>query len=535
MRSKLLLGAMALLVSASSAGAQALKIGLAAEPTSMDPHFHYFLPNNAVTSHVFDMLVDADSTATLRPRLALSWRAIDDKTWEFKLRPGVKFSDGSNFTANDVIYSICRVPTIENSPGSFAGNTRPIAGMKASDPLTLRIATDQPYPLLPNGLYTIAILSATANGAGDAIEFDRAGCRGVGTFPKSEDFNSGKAMIGTGPFKLVQYARGERIVLERNEGYWGEKPIWQAVTFLPLSKGASRVAALLTGDADLIEQPPLQDLERIKKSPALKLISGPPSRPIYLHFDHSGEPSPGVSGIGGKNPLKDRRVREAISKAIDREAIVARVMEGFAAPAAEMLPPALFGANKDANPDKYDPATAKRLLAEAGYANGFSLVLGTPNDRYTNDAQVAQAVAQMLSRVGIATSVEALPGSRFFAKRNKGEFSFWLAGWLSDTGEMSSALKPVLVTPNKDKGTGTVNSGGYSNPKLDTLFEQAIATIDDTARAALLAAASREATTDYGVIPLHFEMTLWALRKDLTYRAPLDQRTIATFVGRAAP
>jgi peptide/nickel transport system substrate-binding protein len=208
-------------------------------------------------------------------------------------------------------------------------------------------------------------------------------------------------------------------------------------------------------------------------------------------------------------------------------------MGGVAVAAGELLPPVLFGANKDMKAPKPDLDGAKKLLAEAGYPNGFSLVLATPNDRYVNDAMIAQAVAQMLTRAGLKVSLDAMTQSQFFPRRNKRDFGIWLAGWGSDTGEMASPLKSLIATPNRDKGMGPSNAGGYSNPKVDALLEQALATVDDGKRAALLAEASRTAMADYGALPLHFEMTTWAFRKDLAYVPRLDQATQATLVKRA--
>ena len=272
---------------------------------------------------------------------------------------------------------------------------------------------------------------------------------------------------------------------------------------------------------------------RIKAATGYKVVQGLSARVIYLHFDYIDDVPPGVADTGGKNPFRDQRVREAISKAIDREAIVARIMGAVAMPAGELLPPMMFGANKDATAPKADVEGAKKLLAQAGYPNGFTLVLSTPNDRYVNDAQVAQAVAQMLARVGLKVSVDAMTASQFFAKRTRREFGFWLAGWISDTGEMSAQIKPLAATPNRDKGWGTTNPGGYSNPEVDTLLERALGTINDEKRAALLAQASRIAMADYGVLPLHFEMTTWAMRKDLAYTPRVDQNTQAMLVKRA--
>jgi len=509
-----------------------LRIGLSAEPSAIDPHFHNLTPNNSLLKHIFDRLIDQDENQALRPGLALSWRSVDDSTWEFKLRAGVTFSDGSAFTANDVIYSFCRAPRVENSPSSFAIYSRAITAMTAPDPLTLRMTTAGPYPLLPNEVSTIALLSAKANGAGD-VTFDRQECKGVGTYPKTEAFNSGAAAIGTGPYKLERFTKGDRIVLERNDRYWGGKPPWQRVIFRPITSAGPRVAALLSGDVDLIENVPIQDLERIRANGDFKVVQGLSARVIYLHFDYVDDAPPGVAGAEGKNPFRDKRVREAISRAIDRDAIVARVLGGVAVAAGELLPSTMFGANKDMQAPKADVEGAKKLLAEAGYPNGFSLVLATPNDRYVNDAQVAQAVAQMLARVGLKVSVDAMTSSQFFAKRTRREFGFWLAGWISDTGEMSAQIKPLAATPNRDKGWGTTNPGGYSNPQVDALLGEALGTIDDAKRAALLAQASRIAMADYGVLPLHFEMTTWAMRKGLGYRPRVDQATQATMVERA--
>jgi peptide/nickel transport system substrate-binding protein len=302
--------------------------------------------------------------------------------------------------------------------------------------------------------------------------------------------------------------------------------------FRPITSPGPRVAALLSGDVDLIENVPIQDLGAIKANADFKVVQGLSNRVIYLHFNYVDDAPPGVSGADGKNPFRDQRVRAAISKAIDREAIVARIMGGVAVAASELLPAVMFGANKDAKAAKADVEGARKLLAEAGYPNGFSLALATPNDRYVNDSLIAQAVAQMLTRVGLKVSLDAMTQSQFFARRNRREFGLWLAGWGSDTGEMSSPLKSLMATPNKDKGMGTTNPGGYSNKAMDALLEQALATINDERRGALLAQASRIAMDDYGALPLHFEMTTWAFRKDLSYVPRADQYTQATLVRR---
>jgi peptide/nickel transport system substrate-binding protein len=516
-------------VLAAPALAQELKIGLASEPTSMDPHFHNLGPNNALRRHIFEGLVAQNAEQKVQPELASSWRSVDDTTWEFKLRQGVKFSNGAEFTAKDVIYTICRVPTVENSPSSFTFAVRNFTSVEAPDPHTVVIKTASPLPLVPNNLATVGILSAKANG-GENVKYRAGGCEGLGTPPKSADFNDPTKAIGTGPYKLANYTRGTSIILERSESYWGQQPHWAKVTFRPMSSQGARVAGLLAGDVDFIENPPIQDFDRIK-SAGFQIAEGLSNRIIYIHMDQFNDPNwktPGVKGTEGKSPFLDKRVRAAVSKAINRQAIVERIMGGHAVAAGELLPYPLFGATRDFPVEKYDPEAAKKLLAEAGYPNGFEVTLGTPNDRYINDEKIAQAVAQMLTRVGIKTNVDAMTASTFFTRRNKFEFSMYLAGWGADSGEMSNSMNSLVVTLQPDKGLGPTNRGRYSNPKVDELVVEAMATVDDAAREKLLQEASKTAMSDYGIIPLHFEVTPWAFKKGLSYRPRVDQYTLAT-------
>ena len=516
------------------ASAQDLKIGVASEVTSIDPHFHNLGPNNALRRHIFEGLVSTDDQQKFVPSLAASWRAVNQTTWEFKLRPGVKFSNGTDFTAKDVIYTLCRVPTVENSPSSFTNFTRGIESIETPDSLTIVLHTTTPLPLLPNNFSTIGILSADLYGGGGVI-YKASGCENLGQTPKSVEFNEPAKAIGTGPFRLANYTRGTSIVLERNEGYWGEKPNWRTVTWRPMASEGPRVAALLAGDVDLIENPPIQDFAKIKDA-GFQIAQGISNRVIYLSMDQfKGDPSwktPGVRGTE-KNPFLDKRVREAVSKAINRPAIVERIMGGVAQAAGELLPVPLFGTSPDMKPDKYDPEAAKKLLAEAGYPNGFEVTLGTPNDRYINDEKIAQAVAQMLTRIGIKTSVEAMTASTFFTRRNKFEFSLYLAGWGADSGEMSNSLNSLVLTPDPKTGLGPTNRGRYSNPEVDALVIEAQRTIDDPKREELLRKASKLAMGDYAITPLHIEVTPWAFKKGLTYKPRVDQYTLATEVKPA--
>ncbi|MDO5648789.1 ABC transporter substrate-binding protein [Paracoccus sp. (in: a-proteobacteria)] len=522
-----LAAATALALVMPAAGAE-LRIGVAAEPSSADPHFHNIGTNNQLRRGVFESLVDTDETQALRPGLAESWEAVDDTTWKFNLRKGVKFSDGSDFDAYDVIYSVCRIPNVPDSPSPFTTYTKAATGFEVPDPHTLIVKTAQPYPLLPVEFATWGIISAKANGVdGAAIEFTPEGCGDL-TYPATQDFNDGSAAIGTGPFLMTQYRRGEGITLERNPDYWGEPAPWDKVTVRALTADGPRVAALLAGDVDLIENPPLQDLARLEAANGIDVVQGISNRVIYVHLDSDRDQSPMISGAD-TNPLKDARVREALSLAIDRQAIVDRIMQGVAVPAGELLPAGMFGAHAEGDmpAPTADAARARELLAEAGYPDGFKITLATPNDRYINDAQVSQAIAQMWTRAGVATEIDASTSSTFFSRRNNLEFSAYLAGWGSGTGEMSSPLKALVATHDPSRGYGGANGGRFSNPEFDAGLTTALNTVDDDARQTMLRDLSTQAmTVDYAVLPIHFEVTPWAMRGTIHYTPRVDQYTL---------
>jgi peptide/nickel transport system substrate-binding protein len=507
------LGVLVIATHGVPATATDLTIGIGADVTAIDPHYHNVTPNSNVAAHIFDYLVLRDERQKPIPGLAVSWQTVDPTTWEFKLRKGVKFHDGSEFTAADVVASIERVPLVPNSPSPFTVYTKQIREMVVVDPYTIHLKTATPYPLMPTDMTQVAIISKQAAKA------------------STEDFNNGKATFGTGPYKLVRYAKGDRIELARYDGYWGGKTPWEKVTLRLLPNDASRVAALLAGDVQAIEYVPTTDVVRVRSEKQLNVYKVIADRLIFLHMDSDRELSPYVTDKEGKplpkNPLKDPRVRKAISKAINRAAIVDKVMEGEAVPAGQLLAEGMFGTTKNLKVEPYDSEGAKRLLAEAGYPNGFGLTIHAPNNRYVNDAKVAQAVAQMLARVGIATKVEAMPSATFFPQATELKFSFMLVGWGSGTGEASSPLKALVTTYSRDKGFGTANRGRYSNPKVDALVEEALTTVDDPKREALLQRATEIAVNDTAVVPLHFQVNLWATRNGITYAPRTDELTLA--------
>lgn len=518
MKSRVFLLAAALLSLALPTAAQDLRIGLKTEPTSLDPQYHNLGPNNQIAQHLFDSLVANDAQQRLVPALALSWKAVGDTVWEFRLRPGVTFSDGSPFTAADVAFTLDRAAKVPNSPSPFTPITRQVTKLEIVDPLTLRLSTASPAPLLPLDLAGLPILSHTAT-AGAAPEGRT-----------TAELNRGEGLVGTGPFRFVDWKRGGDLVLERNDAYWGPKPEWETVTLRPLTNAAARVAALLAGEVDIIEDPPVADLSKLRQAPELAIATAVSSRVVYLALDQFAEPSPGIPDADGRNPLKDKAVRQSLSQAIDRKAIVDTIMEGFALPAGDFLPSPAFGTSADALPARFDPDAARKLLVDAGYPNGFSITLGTPTGRYVNDLKVAHAVASMWSGIGIKTQVEATAPPVFFKNRDEFKYSAYLAGWGSESGEMSNPLRALAATPNREKGMGGTNRGRYSNPTMDAKLEEAMRTVDDARREELLQEASRLVIADYGLLPLYFELTVWAMRRDLTYAARADQATLAQFV-----
>jgi peptide/nickel transport system substrate-binding protein len=509
-------GAAALLLTlaAPAALAQEFKLAMSSPPTSMDPHFYYLTPNVNVSAHIFETLVTMDPDMHIVPGLAESWSLVNNLTWEFKLRKGVKFHDGSELTAEDVAWTIDRPATIVGSPGKFDIFTRAIINKRIIDPYTIRFTTREPYPLMLADMATVFIVSKKAT-------------MGVA----SDDFASGKGMVGTGPFKFVKFLRDDRLELERNDAYWGKKAAWSQVTLRFIPNGATRVAALLAGDVQAIENVPTPDLARIRADASLGLYAKVSQRLIFLELDGVRDNSPFVTDKDGKplakNPMKDLRVRQAMSMAINREAIKDRVMEGLSAPTANLVAPALGGFNPALTIVKYDPEGAKKLLAQAGYPNGFGLTIHTPNNRYVNDEKIAQTVAQMFARVGIATKVEGSPMAVFATHVAKHEYSINLFGWGAGTGDSSSPLRSLLACESAERGFGGFNHQRYCNPKMDELLVKALGTVDDSARVKLLQDAAALGLNDVGIIPLHQQVTTWAARKGYAYTPRTDERTMA--------
>ena len=493
----------------------ALTIGVGAPVTSIDPHFFNASFNSAIASHIFSRLTERTPDARLVPGLAESWRAVSDTVWEFRLREGVRWHDGRPFTADDVAFTIERAPRVPNSPGGFGVYLRAIVRTEIVDARTIRLHSARPHPIMPSDLAFIPIVARhAASGA------------------TTEDFNSGRAAIGTGPYRFVSFRAGDRIELARNDSYWGPAEPWSRVSYRMITNDSARLAAVLAGDVDVIDQVPSADIERVRRERRVDLAEALGARLIFLGPDFSRRDAPVfTSDHEGRplaaNPLVDLRVRRALSLAIDRAALAERVMERTARPAGQWLPAGLPGHNPAVAPPPHEPETARRLLAEAGYPNGFRITLHTPNDRYPNDGRTAQAIAQMWTRVGVRTEVAPLPWAAYPARAARQEFAMHLIGWGSSAGDPIGALMNVVGTFDRSRFLGAVNHHRYSNPTLDSLVERALTTMDDTARNAMLLDAVRMAAEDVAVIPLYNLVNVWATRRGLRIVPRLDERTLA--------
>jgi len=505
------LAAAAIIAAPLAVQAQSVTMAMSAAPTSADPHYHTFSPNETLDIHVYERLVERDANSNLIPGLALSWKLIDDSTWELKLRQGVKFHDGSEFTAADVAYTFARVPTVLNSPGSFSIYTKTVVAMETPDPYTVRMKTNGIYPLLPADLSNVFIIP-----------------HGIGPDPATEDFNSLKHAIGTGPYRMTAYKSGDQVSLVRNDAWWGPKPHWQTATLRMIPNDGARTAALLAGDVQLIEFVPTSDAVRLRSDKRVALAEIASQRYIYLWLDRSRTgATPFVTGPNGEkldtNPLNDLRVRQALNIAINRPAIVERVMEGAAYATGQFVSPGAWGYAKGLEPPAYDPARAKALLAEAGYPNGFRITLHGPNDRYVNDGKIIQSIGQMWSRIGVQTTVEALTWTNYVGRANKLEFSAFLLGW--GFTEATNPLRSLIYTFTPAKGWGAVNRGRYSNSQFDALVDRLMTTADDAQREAMTIEATRQAMADVSTIPLHLQKNIWAMKAGLTYIPRADEET----------
>jgi peptide/nickel transport system substrate-binding protein len=495
------------------AGAEPLTMGIKLGPSSMDPHFRYAGETDNTLEHLYWRLIRENPTKGMEPGLASSWRLVDPLTWEFTLRAEAKFSDGTAVTADDVAFSLARVPRIEGSPGSYVIFTRAIAGVDVVDPRTVRVRTRTPYPFVPVDMARIFIVP-----------------KSLGEGIRTADFNAGRAPGFSGPWMLETWRPGEVMELVPNPHWWGEKSPWTRVTLRTISNDTARTAALLSGAVQAIDEVSLTDLPRLRADQRLSVTQIPGSRVMYVAMDMDRDVSPHVRDRAGNpmtvNPLKDARVRRALSHGINRELLVERVLEGAATPAANLLPEGAPATAPNLRPVRFDPDAARRLLAEAGYRDGFRVTLHATNDRYPNDDKVAQAIAQMWARIGIQTEVALQPNATFFAAASRQEFSVMAAQY--GAADVSTMYRALVHTYDRAAGLGSANRTRHSSPEADALVRGALTEMDEEKRNALFARAAEIALNrDMAIILGYYPSYIFAATGGLTVTPYNDGRFLA--------
>jgi peptide/nickel transport system substrate-binding protein len=512
--------AILLLSSVAPALADELHLALAIEPDSIDPHVHNFGGNKAFMPNIFEALTTIDANGRPAPNLAVEWTPIDDTTWDITLRPDVAFSDGTKFTADDVAFTLRRVTTVPTTVTDFSEYVKGIAHVDVTGPHKLRLITNGPFPLLPEYLASIGIVSRThAENASTA------------------DFNTGTAATGTGPYRLISWVRGDRLMMQRNERYWGARPTWNTVTLRYVKNASSRLATLLAGDADLIDTVSVQDIDRLRADKRYTVVSGLSSDIVGFVFDKRDQPSPKITGNDGQplpsNPFHDVRVRAAVDLAIDRDAIRDRVMNGQSAPDNQLMRQGQYGYDPDLPPIRFDPLEARHLLTVAGYPTGFRLTMDCQNDRFVNDAAICQAIAQMLTHAGIATTPEVMPHAVWVPRANRKEFSFFTTFWTFDTPEPSIVLISQFETADAARGRGAFNRGSYSNSEFDGILDRALITADRNQREKLLIKATDIEARDHATVPLHHQFNIEAMTTRVRHVPRADGHVLAADIRSA--
>jgi peptide/nickel transport system substrate-binding protein len=489
-----------------AAGAHAAQFKFAdqGDSLSMDPYMLNESLLLSFTGNMYEGLTGRNKKLELVPELATDWKQTAPTVWRFNLRKGVKFHDGSPFTADDVIFSLERARGEGSDMKTYVGAIKEI---KKIDDHTIDIITAQPFPILPEVIYLWRIMPRQWSEKNNAT-------RPVDVRKGTENHASNNAN-GTGPFMLKSRQPGVRTVLVPNPNWWGKaEHNLTEVIFTPIGNDATRVAALISGEIDMMQPVPLQDIARINANPNLKVMQGPELRTIFLGMDQKRDELL-FSSVKGKNPFKDKRVRQAFYQAIDIEAIKKNIMRGAATPTGLMVAPGINGFVPELNARlPYDPEAAKKLLAEAGYPNGFEVTMNCPNDRYVNDGEICQAVAAMLARVGVKVSLLAETKATYFPKILSRNTSFYLLGWTPATYDSHNPLYALMATPGEG-GQGQFNLGAYSNSKIDELTGKVASETDKGKRDAMIREAFKIHQDDVGHIPLHQQALAWGMKKNV--------------------
>ena len=508
-RKSLLIAASAILVGLAGlpASAQTLRYANQGTLKSLDPYTFKESTTIAHHAHVYEGLTARDKDLKIIPALAESWETPEPTRWRFHLRKGVKFHNGEPFTADDVIFSADRVRA---TGSNFLSNVPPDAKFVKIDDYTVDVKLDAPNPILISQWDTWYIMSKKWCEENNS----------VAPTPVSATTPSYAALHenGTGPFIIESHQPGVKTVFKVNPNWW-RKPEHniKEIVFTTISSDATRVAALLSGEVDIIEPVPVQDIGRVDSSPNAQVLKGPELRTIFLGMDESRDELL-YSNVKGKNPFKDIRVREAFYKAIDVELIKTRVMRGLSTPSALMIAPELFPLSKEFTRPKYDPDGAKKLLTEAGYPDGFEVALDCPNDRYVNDAAICQAVVGMLARIGVKVNLNAQPKAQYFAKVLKpGGYntSFFLLGWTPSSMDAHNVMHDIMGCREdpKDPTRGEANLGNYCNKEFDALTDKVLVETDAAKRNQLIKQAFEIGIKDYGYIPVHQQAVAWGVSK----------------------
>jgi len=516
--------ALALVMSSGLVGtayAETLRIASQGDATSLDPHSHNESFTNYFLANVYEGLVARDRNFKIAGQLAESWEQVDGTTWRFKLRPGVTFHNGSSFAADDVIFSMERALS---ETSNFKHVLASVESFIAIDDMTVELKTKAPNPILLNDLLDLMILDkqwAEANSAQEPINLQA----------EEKAFSATNAN-GTGPFSVVSRAQGEKTTLAANEAYWAEMGNVTEVVFTPINNAATLVSALLSGEVDLVMPLPLQDIPRVESAEGVKVVSSAEARTMYLGMDQWREQiieSP-VEG----NPFLDLRVRQAFAHAVDAQAIIDRVMQGQATLATQYVMDKVNGYNPDLTRLEYNVETAKSLLAEAGYPDGFELTMDCSTDRYVNDGQICQAIVSLLARVNVKVNLIAQPKAQFFPKVVAPNFgtSFFLLSWTPSTMDSLNVFQNVLGTRDLDNGVGAWNISGCSIPEADAIAAEAAVTMDAAVREQMLQDAMALMVENVCLVPLHVQQLVWGAGDNIevvqhpTFEFPLEYYSV---------
>lgn len=471
-------------------------IAVSSDILSMYPYRYDETPTNQFMLHIYETLVCLDNNSQVQPGLAETWEVAEDGvTYTFHLRKGVKFHDGDEFTAEDVIASYDKAKN-PDSPSAFSSFFVGVESYEALDDYTVAVKTKGIYPVLLNNLSNVYIMK-------------RENIEG-----KTEE-EMADVVVGTGRYKFVEQVKEDHVDLVANPEHWsGEKPITN-VRFRPITNEATRTATMLTGEVDLTSNISVRDIERLNNTDGISVITQKGLREIYLNLD-SRKDSPLFTGK--PNPMADVRVREAMYRAIDIDTIVKNIMNNYATVMNSYIPENYNGYQEVGRP-AYDPELSKKLLADAGYPDGFEVTLDAPNDRYVNDGNIAQAVAGYFEKVGIKVNLNLMPKANFFSyiKPAENKTMLLMTGWADSSGEGLTLANDLLHTYDREKGIGTVNRGHYSNSEIDAVLAKANVELDADKRAEYVAEADKIAREDFGYIPLHFEHDTYAVKDAIDF------------------